>query len=91
MRRFFFTAKYIAVNNQKIVRLVLLMLLSKNIMGLWCKSELRTTLPFEVLGLTFKVQKTFNKTSFFIFDILNHFLYLVDKHKSEEFLVVFLI
>ena len=55
MRRFFFTAKYIAVNNQKIVHLVLLMLLSKNIVGLWCKSELRTTLPFEVLGLTFKV------------------------------------
>ena len=67
MRRFFFTSKYIAVNNQMIVRLVLLMLLSKNIVGLWCKSELRTTLPFEVLGLTFKVYKNFYKTAFFIF------------------------
>ena len=50
----FFTAKYIAVNNQKTVRLVLLTLLSKKIVDLLCKSELRTTLPFYVLGLLCK-------------------------------------
>ena len=81
MRRFFFTAKYIAVNNQMIVRLELLMY-GNSPKTLWVYGAKVN------YGLCYLLKCWVNFQSLKDFLYRQHFLYLVDKHKSD-FLVVF--